>query len=47
MKIHEIIQITESKKRKKKRKDPCWKGYFMKGTKEKNGKTVPDCVPKN
>lgn len=26
--------------------DPCWKGYEMIGTKEKNGKDVPNCVPK-
>lgn len=28
------------------RKDPCWKGYEMKGTKKKGGKKVPNCVPK-
>ena len=27
------------------KKDPCWKGYNMVGTKEKNGKKVPNCVP--
>jgi hypothetical protein len=27
-------------------KDPCWKNYEMAGTKQKNGKTVPNCVPK-
>lgn len=26
-------------------KDPCWKGYKMIGTKKKNGKKVPNCVP--
>lgn len=25
--------------------DPCWKGYRQLGTKEKNGKTVPNCIP--
>ena len=25
----------------------CWKGYEAIGTKQKNGKTVPNCVPKN
>lgn len=25
-------------------KNPCWKNYKMVGTKEKNGKTVPNCV---
>lgn len=25
--------------------DPCWKGYERVGSKIKNGKKVPDCVP--
>ena len=25
--------------------NPCWKGYEMVGTKKKNGKEVPNCVP--
>ena len=25
--------------------NPCWKGYKPIGTKEKNGRTVPNCVP--
>ena len=28
-------------------KDPCWKDYEMVGMKDKNGKKVPNCVPKN
>lgn len=28
-------------------KDPCWKGYEMVGKKMKDGKEVPNCVPKN
>jgi hypothetical protein len=32
---------------KKKMTNPCWKGYEMIGTKEKNGREVPNCVPKN
>lgn len=28
-------------------KGPCWKGYEQIGMKEKNGKQVPNCVPKN
>ena len=28
-------------------KKACWKGYTAVGTKEKNGKTVPNCVPAN
>lgn len=26
--------------------DPCWKGYEMLGTKNKNGRKVPNCVKK-
>jgi hypothetical protein len=26
--------------------NPCWSGYTMVGTKEKDGQTVPNCVPK-
>ena len=27
--------------------DPCWEGYVMVGTKIKDGKEVPNCVPEN
>ncbi|MEJ8802580.1 hypothetical protein [Pontibacter sp. H249] len=27
--------------------NPCWKGYEPVGTKKKDGKEVPNCVPKN
>lgn len=27
------------------KKGPCWKGYEMVGTKTKNGRKVPNCVP--
>ena len=30
---------------KKKKDDPCWDGYQQLGTKTKNGKEVPNCVP--
>jgi hypothetical protein len=30
---------------KKMKNDPCWGNYKMVGTKKKNGKTVPNCVP--
>lgn len=29
------------------KKDPCWKGYKMFGTKKKKGKKVPNCIPVN
>jgi len=32
--------------KKKKMKNPCWKGYEAIGMKKKDGKTVPNCVPK-
>lgn len=31
---------------KMKGEDPCWDGYEMVGKKKKNGKEVPNCVPK-
>lgn len=30
-----------------KKNNPCWKGYHPVGTKEKAGKTVPNCVPED
>ena len=27
-------------------KGPCWEGYEMVGMKTKNGRKVPNCVPK-
>ena len=35
----------ESKKKITKSNDPCWNGYHMVGTKTKDGKEVPNCVP--
>lgn len=37
-------QINEGLKDPK--DNPCWKGYHPVGTKKKNGRTVPNCVPK-
>ena len=31
---------------KLKGEDPCWSGYQMVGMKKKDGKEVPNCVPK-
>jgi hypothetical protein len=36
--------VDEAKKMKG--ENPCWDGYEMKGKKMKNGKEVPNCVPK-
>jgi hypothetical protein len=42
------LRGTPMKEEEKKMKgeDPCWKGYEMIGKKMKNGKEVPNCVPK-
>tara|TARA_R100001509_G_C4820939_1_gene199797 strand:- start:266 stop:394 length:129 start_codon:yes stop_codon:yes gene_type:complete len=34
-----------TKRSKKKKKNPCWKGYEAIGMKKKGGKKVPNCVP--
>ena len=36
-----------AKKSAKSIKDPCWDGYEKIGMKVKNGRLVPNCVPKN
>jgi hypothetical protein len=41
MKINQVIEGLRDAK-----DNPCWKGYKPVGTKKKNGKTVPNCVPK-
>lgn len=45
---YKIKQIILSKKNKKQKNDqaPCWKNYEQIGMKEKDGKMVPNCVPK-
>lgn len=37
-KIREAKKITA-------KNDPCWSGYHMVGTKSKDGREVPNCVP--
>lgn len=34
------------KKTSRSTKDPCWEGYEKIGMKMKNGRLVPNCVPK-
>lgn len=41
----ELLSIIE--KVEKSKDDPCWKGYVQLGTKKKNGKEVPNCVPES
>ena len=38
MKLINLIPLKEME-------NPCWKGYEMVGTKKKNGREVPNCVP--
>lgn len=52
MRLFELFQdqsleqeIEEVKKKITAKNDPCWKGYHMVGTKKKNGREVPNCVP--
>ena len=40
-----LNQITEGLRDPK--DNPCWKGYHPVGTKKKNGRTVPNCVPES
>ena len=40
------FSLNEDGKIESGEKDPCWKGYEMVGKKKKNGKEVPNCVPK-
>jgi len=40
------IKEANAKKRSLKNSNPCWDGYKPVGTKKKNGRTVPNCVPK-
>lgn len=42
----EVKYESVAKEAKKMKDDPCWKDYEMVGTKTKNGKQVPNCVPK-
>ena len=44
----EQMEIEESLKQARKNvgASTCWKGYEAKGTKMKNGRSVPNCVPK-
>lgn len=37
--------LSEAKKKITAKDDPCWKGYHMVGTKKKNSREVPNCVP--
>ena len=46
MDIKSIITRIVEKKLQKDSDDPCWDGYVQLGMKKKDGKEVPNCVPK-
>jgi hypothetical protein len=41
-----IMKGIQNEAKKMKGEDPCWDGYEMIGKKKKDGKEVPNCVPK-
>ena len=40
-------ESVEEEKKSLRNTNPCWKGYHPVGTKKKNGRTVPNCVPES
>lgn len=44
--VNTIIELTAKTKSKESLSDACWEGYEAVGFKKKNGKKVPNCVPK-
>ena len=46
--LKDVVKVEEAviNKMLEKMDNPCWSGYTMVGTKEKDGQTVPNCVPK-
>lgn len=43
----DLVGSMEEEKKSLRNSNPCWKGYKPVGTKNKGGKTVPNCVPVN
>lgn len=44
--LQKAIEKKDKNEEVKMKDDPCWKDYKMVGMKKKNGKEVPNCVPK-
>lgn len=42
--LRDLAQLIEGLRNP--RDNPCWRGYKPVGTKKKNGRTVPNCVPR-
>ena len=45
--IAKVLTQKEANEVFKEMENPCWKGYEMVGTKKKDGREVPNCVPVN
>lgn len=45
MSIDNVLRRLYGEDKKEDLKDPCWDGYEQIGTKIKDGKEVPNCVP--
>jgi hypothetical protein len=45
-KVPQAPKVQEAQKKTLKNSNPCWDNYKPVGTKKKNGRTVPNCVPK-
>ena len=43
--IAKVLTQKEANEVFKEMENPCWKGYEMVGTKKKDGREVPNCVP--
>ena len=46
MRLIDLLPVKELQPIKE-MENPCWKGYQMVGTKKKDGREVPNCVPNN
>lgn len=47
MRLREFTSPIKQEGLRDPKDNPCWDGYKPVGTKKKNGKTVPNCVPEN
>lgn len=45
--IEHAEKVIAEEKKTLRNSNPCWKGYKPVGTKQKGGRTVPNCVPTN
>tara|TARA_R100000951_G_scaffold1680_2_gene3366 strand:- start:1342 stop:1542 length:201 start_codon:yes stop_codon:yes gene_type:complete len=43
---YKLKKLLKPSKKTKRDDDPCWDSHEQAGTKTKNGKQVPNCIPK-